>query len=194
MYYAYGMSKKSLTKKRVIIIGSIIVALIIVAGGYYYLSDRPQKNVAPSEASQKEAKKLSLAGDQTLSAQYIEQINAKNTTAAQKLFTTAIAQAPDDATKQQLLSQNITLALSYSQTRAAEQAALDAIKVRPSYAAYNDAYRVYVVMRDYPKQRQMLEGAIAAAKTEDREDKEQLVSALEMQLESVDAMIARDNR
>lgn len=170
------------------IIGLVLgVLLLIFAAGWYgvqYFNYRPQ-TVAVDNATKEEVGKLNLKGDQTIAAQYASALKDNDTKRAEKVFSDAVASTDDQKQKLALWSQNISLALAYEQQDSALKAALAAINLQPSFATYNDAYRVYTVAGDHAKQKEMLQKAIDALKTSDVANEEQLLAVMTQQMNEV---------
>lgn len=174
------------------IIGLIIgVLLILAAGGcvaYYYANQ--EQTPAVNTAAKEEVGKLNLKGDQTIAAQYAAALNDDDAEAAQGIFDDAVKNAKDQQGKLEVLAQNVTYALEYKQQEAALKAALAAAELRPSFETYNDAYRVYVAMGNYPKQKEMLQKAIETLKASDNAKKDQILPVLNQQLAEVDRQLS----
>lgn len=192
VYYAYGMAKQHKHNRR--IIGLVLGVLVLLAaiGGYLYWHSTKQKP-APvvDSAVRDEVKKLNLAGDQALAAQYASAIKAGDTGGAQKVYDAAVEGKSTEKEKVSVLSQNISLALAYKQNDAALKAALEAVKVQPSFTTYNDAFRVYTVIGDHAKQQEMLQKAIDSLSSSDVANKEQTLTALNQQMDEVKQQLSR---
>jgi flagellar basal body-associated protein FliL len=194
VYYAYGMTKQHKHKRRIISLILGVLLFLGVAGGYYYWQSTKQTS-APvvDSAIRDEVKKLNLAGDQTLAAQYASALKSGDASGAQKVFDAAVDERSTKREKAALLSQNVSLALAYKQNDAALQAALEAVKVQPVFTTYNDASRVYAVIGDYWKQQEMLQKAIDSLSTSDVANKEQVLTALNRQMDEVKEQLARES-
>lgn len=188
------MVKQHKHKRRVIglIIGVLLlVGLTTVYGIYYYSKQKPTPVV--DTAVRDEVKKLGLKGDQALAEQYVGAIKASDASGAQKVFDDAVAGKATQDQKLAILSQNVSLALAYKQQEAALQAALEAVKLQPSFATYNNAFRVYTVIGDHIKQQEMLQKAIDSLPASDVANKEQTLTALNQQMEEVKQQIAQES-
>lgn len=178
--------------KKQLVLGSALLIIVLTVGVICYLAIRHNETATsrqPSKQAQSEAKKSGLVGDQSLAARYIDAVK-KNPSTAQKVFDTAISAAPTTQAKLDLISQNVSLALLYKRTDDALAAALKGVTIAPSFKTYNDAIRVYTVKRDFAKQQEMLEKAIASENASNDPLKDQVVSALEVQLNGVKQAIA----
>ena len=194
MYYAYGMAKQHKHKRRIISLILGVLLLLGATGGYFYWQSMKQKPAPVIDAAvRNEVKKLNLAGDQTLAAQYASAIKAGDMSGAQKVYDTAADGKSTQKEKAGVLSQNVSLALAYKQNEAALKAALLAVQVQPAFTSYNDAYRVYTVIGDHAKQQEMLQKAIDSLPNSDVANKEQTLAALMQQMDEVKQQLARES-
>lgn len=197
MYYACAMTAsvgRHVPKKAIVIIYGAVALLIIMAAAAYWFIYRPSalQQGAQQLSTYKDASTLAqkdgIIADGDLKTAYIAYVKANKTADAKALFTRAVAAKSDTASKSDLLLQEVSLALQYSQVDEAEAAALQAVRLRPTEDTYGSAIRVYLVKNDPVQQRVYLVKARDSISTSDPAKKAALVKMYNERIAQIDGM------
>lgn len=150
LYYASAMTKLN---KRIIFGGVAVVTLGLIYLGYIYLYLPGQQKQAVSEEVRADAKKevegLNLTGDQDLSIAYVALLKAGKLDDAKKLFADKVAVTSGVVAKQQLLSQQQSLAQMNGVKDQAIDAALAANDLGSTHQTLSNIARVYAAQENY---------------------------------------------
>lgn len=178
-------------KGRVLII--IFLTVVLVAGvvyGVWFVRQQGESldTVDVPEEVQEDIQNLNLLVDTDLAQRYAIYIANGDPDSAKEVFSTRVAAESDSEKKAELLEQQVSLAIAYTQQNHAESAVQQLVEVRPDHYSYSEAARVYAVSNDYDRQSQYLKRAISAAHKSDDERKAEYIGIYEERLRTVESV------